>query len=190
MTTAIYSTTTETGIDINAVFILSTGTPEYPRPPFIPGQLAWGTDGSEWVYCTASITIAAGNAVLISAVPASWSVALLGGASLAAYPIGQAIGIVGGSTGTMVVPAPVSPQTGTYFWVQRAGNCPNVTTLASTTKNAQLYDVAATAGALSSSSPGTASGFQVSGIVVTQATGSAAGPNTAFLNYPVVGAAT
>ena len=189
-TPAMYSTTAQEGIDINSVFILSTGTPEYPRPPFIPGELAWGTDGSEWVYCTASITIAAGSAVLISAVPASWSVSLLGGASLASYPIGQLIGIVGGSAGTMVVPAPASPQTGTYFWVQRAGNCQNVATVATTTKNAQLYDSAATAGSLSSTSPGTASGFQVSGIVITQATGSAAGPNTAVLNYPVVGAAT
>ncbi len=185
---AIYNTTTESGIDINSVFILSTGTPEYPRPPFIPGQIAWGTDGSQWTYCTASITIAAGNAVLISAVPGSWSVALLGGASLASYPTGQFIGVVGGSTGTMVVPAPAAPQTGTFFWVQVEGNCPNVTCLASTTKNAQLYDVAATAGAVSSSSPGSASGFQIAGMVISQATGSAAGPNTAILNNPTVGA--
>src|ERR1700722_12796186 len=173
MATAIYSTTAQEGIDINSVFILSTGTPEYPRPPFVPGELAWGTDGSEWVYCTASITIAAGNAVLISAVPASWSVSLLGGASLASYPIGQFIGVVGGSTGTMVVPAPASPQTGTYFWVQVAGNCPNVTCVASTTKNAQLYDSAAPAGIVTSASPGTASGFQITGMVISQATGSA-----------------
>ena len=187
---AIYSTTNETGIDVNSVFILSTGTPEYPRPPFTPGTLAWGTDGSEWVYCTASITIAAGSAVLVSAVPGSWSVALLGGASLASYPIGQPIGVVGGSSGTLVVPAPASPQTGTYFWVQVAGNCPNVKTVASTTANAQLYDSASTAGSVSSTSPGTASGFQVTGMVITQATGSAAGPNTAYLNNPTVGPAT
>ena len=190
MATAIYSTTAQEGIDINSVFSLSTGTPEYPRPPFVPGELAWGTDGSEWVYCTASITISAGSVVLISAVPGSWSVALIGGASLASYPIGQLIGVVGGSTGTMVVPAPASPVTGTFFWVQRAGNCPNVQTAATAVKNAQLYDVAATAGIVGSSSPGTASGFQVSGMVISQANGSTAGPNTAVLNYPVVGAAT
>ena len=187
---AIYSTTAQEGIDINSVFSLSTGTPEYPAPPFVAGELAWGTDGSEWVYCTSSITIAAGSVVLVSAVPGSWSVALIGGASLATYPVGQLIGIVGGSTGTMVVPAPTGSVTANYFWVQRAGNCPNVKTAAATAKNAQLYDVAATAGIVSSSSPGTASGYQVSGMVITQATGSAAGPNTAVLNYPVVGAAT
>lgn len=190
MATAIYSTTAQEGIDINSVFQLNTATPEYPRPPFIPGELAWGTDGSEWVYCTSSITIGAGAVVVVSAVPASWSVALIGGASLATYPVGQLVGVVGGSLGTMVVPAPSGSVTGNYFWVQRAGNCPNVQTAASTTKNAQLYDVAATAGIVSSSSPGTASGFQVSGMVISQATGSTAGPNTAILNYPVVGAAT
>ena len=187
---AIYNTTTESGIDINSVFILSTATPEYPAAPFTPGQVAWGTDGSQWTYCTASITIAAGSAVLVSAVPGSWSVSLIGGASLASYPIGQLIGVVGGSTGTMVVPAPTGSQTGTYFWVQVEGNCPNVRCAASTTKNAQLYDVAATAGIVSSSSPGTASGYQITGMVVSQATGSVAGPNTAILNNPTVGAAT
>lgn len=188
--TAIYSTTAQEGIDINSVFTLNTATPEYPRPPFIPGELAWGTDGSEWVYCTSSITIGAGAVVLVSAVPASWSVSLIGGASLASYPIGQLVGIVGGSQGTMVVPAPSGSVTGNFFWVQRAGNCPNVATTATAVKNAQLYDSASTAGVVTSSSPGTASGFQVSGMVITQANGSAAGPNTAVLNYPVVGAAT
>lgn len=187
---AIFSTTTESGIDVNSVFIASTATPEYPAPPFIAGQNAWGTDGSQWTYCTASITIAAGSVVLISAVPGSWSVALMGGASLASYPVGQFLGVVGGSTGTLSVPAPTGSQTGTYFWVQVEGNCPNIKCVAATTKNAQLYDSAATAGAVSSSSPGTASGFQVTGMVITQATGSAAGPNTGVLNNPTVGPAT
>lgn len=186
----LYNTSTKEGVDINSVFIQSTGTPEYPAPPFVAGELAWGTDGSEWVYCTASITIAPGSVLLVSPVPGSWSVGLIGGASLAAYPIGQLLAVSGGGTGSVVVPAPAAPQTATYFWAQRAGNCPNVKTAASTTKNAQLYDSAATAGIVTSASPGTASGFQVSGMVISQATGSVAGPNTAILNYPVVGAAT
>ena len=50
----IYSTTTQSGIDINTVFLLdTTGHPEYPAPPFYPGKVAWGTDGSAWVYCQA-----------------------------------------------------------------------------------------------------------------------------------------
>lgn len=190
MATAIYSTTAQEGIDVNSVFILDTkGTPEYPRPPFVPGTLAWGTDGSEWVFSTASISIAAGQVVQFSAVPGSWSVSLIGG-SAAAAPFGSLVGVVGGSLGTMVVPAPSGTQVGTYFWTQVAGNAPNVKTLASTTVNAQLYTVAATAGSLFSTTPGTGSGSQVTGIVITQATGSAAGPNTATLNNPTVSTAT
>jgi hypothetical protein len=190
MTTAIYSTTSQEGIDINSVFQLSTATPEYPRPPFIPGELAWGTDGSEWVYCTASVTIGAGAVVFVSPVPGSWSVALIGGATVGSALLGELVGVVGGSTGTMVVPAPSGSVTGTYFWVQRAGNCPNVQTAASTTKNAQLYDVAATAGIVFTTTPGTGSGYQIAGMVISQATGSTAGPNTAILNYPTIGVAT
>lgn len=189
MAAAIYSTVNETGIDINAVFALSTATPEYPRPPFITGQLAWGTDGSEWVYCTSSITLGAGAVVVVSAVPGSWSVALIGG-SAAAAPLGALVGIIGGSNGSLVVPAPSGSVTGNFFWVQRAGNAPNVKTSAATTINAQLYTIAATAGQLFSTTPGTGSGSQVAGIVISQATGSAAGPNTAILNYPTVGIAT
>ncbi|KAH0544518.1 hypothetical protein GP486_008514 [Trichoglossum hirsutum] len=189
MAAALYSTVNEVGIDINSVFILSTGTPEYPRPPFNPGIQAWGTDGSEWVFCTASISIPAGSVVVISAVPGSWSVALIGGAT-AGGSFGAFVGVVGGSQGTMLVPAPASPQTGTYFWVQVDGNCPNVRTAASTTANAQLYDVAATAGIVGSSSPGTGSGYQITGMVISQAAGSTAGPNTAILNNPTIGANT
>jgi hypothetical protein len=189
MAAAIYSTVNESGIDVNSVFALSTGTPEYPNPPFLPGTPAWGTDGSEWVYATASVTIAAGSVCVFSNTPGSWSVALVGG-SAAAGAFGSLLGVVGGSTGTMVVPAPVSPQTGMYFWTQVKGNCPNVKTAASTTKNAQLYTVAATAGIVFSTTPGTGSGNQVAGLVISVANGSTAGPNTAILNFPTLGVAT
>jgi hypothetical protein len=186
----LYNTSTQEGVDINDVFILSSGTPEYPRPPFLPGSLAWGTDGSEWVYCTASITIAPGSVVVVSAVPGSWSVALIGGATIAAAsaPVGQLLGVTGGGTGSIAIPAPAAPQTATYFWVQRAGNAPNVRSAASTTKNAQLYSSATTAGIVSSTAGGAATTYQVNGLVISQATGSTAGPNTAVLNFPVGGA--
>lgn len=186
----IYSTTAQEGIDINNVFILSTGTPEYPAPPFLPGELAWGTDGSEWVYCTASITIAPGSVVVISPVPGSWSVALIGGATIAATaaPVGQLIAVTGGGTGSVAVPAPASPQTGAYFWAQRAGNAPRVNSAAATTKNAQLYSSATVAGVVSSTAGGAGTTYQINGLVISQAAGSTAGPNTAVLNYPVGGA--
>lgn len=191
MAAAMYSTTAQEGIDINSVFTLDTrGAPEYPAPPFVAGELAWGTDGSEWVYCTASITIAAGSVVVVSAVPGSWSVALIGGATIAAAsaPVGQLVGVVGGSQGTMAVPAPTGTQTATYFWVQRAGNTQRCNSAASTTKNAQLYSSATVAGVVSSTAGGAGTTYQINGLVISQATGSTAGPNTAVLNYPVVGA--
>src|SRR5687767_2188689 len=92
---AIYSTSSQEGIDINEVFALNpVGTPEYPAPPFLPGTIAWGTDGSSWVYCTSSITIGAGKVVRLSEVGGSWSVALIGGATIATAPTGDLVGVV------------------------------------------------------------------------------------------------
>jgi hypothetical protein len=185
---AIYSTTTQSGIDVNAVFYLDTKSyPEYPAPPFLPGELAWGTDGSEWVYCTASITLGNGSVCIVSEVPGSWSVALIGGATVATPPTGDLLGVVSGSTGTLAVGAPSGTQTGSFFWMQRAGNCQALNCAASTTKDTLLHSSATVAGQVTSTSGGSGTSYQLSGMVVSQATGSAAGPNTAILNYPTVG---
>lgn len=185
----IYSTTTQAGIDINSVFFLNTaGAPEYPAPPFYPGEQAWGTDGSAWVYCTASQTLSAGAVVIVSEVPGSWSVAPVGGATIAVAPTGDLIGVVGGATGLVSVGAPTGTQTGAYFWVQRAGNAQNVDCVAATSRNAQLHSTLTTSGAVSSSGGGANSTYNINGMVISQATGSVAGPNTAVLNWPAVGA--
>lgn len=187
---AIYNTSTKEGVDINSVFILSSGTPEYPAPPFAAGELAWGTDGSEWVYVTSSLSIVPGSVLVVSPVPGSWSVAPIGGGTIAAAsaPVGQLVAVSGGGAGNVTVPAPAAPQTANYFWVQRAGNCPNMKTAAATTKNAQLYSSATLSGTVGSSAGGVGTTYQINGVVVSQAAGSTAGPNTAVLNYPVVGA--
>src|ERR1700735_663234 len=126
MATFLYSTTTQAGIDINNVFPLNvSGTPETPAPPFLAGELAWGTDGSEFVYATSSITIAAGSVVVFSPTPGSWSVALLTN-TLGRTSFGQLVGVTGGATGSVNVPAPSGTVTGNYFWVQRAGNAQKV----------------------------------------------------------------
>jgi hypothetical protein len=188
MATAIYSTTAQEGIDINSVFILSTGTPEYPRPPFLPGELAWGTDGSEWVYVTSSITIAPGSVLVVSPVPASWSVALIGGATVATPQTGALVGVSGGASGTLPVPAPTGTgQTANFFWMQRAGNAPNVSSAASTTDYTALHSSATVGGQVTSTAGGSNTTYLVNGMVISQATGSAAGPNTAILNYPTIG---
>jgi hypothetical protein len=113
---------------------------------------------------------------------------LIGGATTATAPTGDLVGVVGGSTGTMVVPAPSGTQKGMYFWVQRAGNVPNLRTAATTTQNAQLHTSATVGGIVSSSGGGAGTTYQINGLVVSQAQGSTAGPNTAVANWPVVGA--
>lgn len=187
----IYNTSTKEGVDINSVFILSTGTPEYPRPPFLPGELAWGTDGSEWVYVTASVSIPAGSVLIISPVPGSWSVALAGGASVASASVltGLLVSVSGGGTGSVAVPAPASPQTGTYFWTQRAGNAPNVNVDGTAAAYIALHSSPTKAGDVTTTAGGVGTSFLINGIYISQAAGSTAGPNTAVLNYPTVGIA-
>ena len=201
---AIYSTTAQQGVDVNAVFMLDTSALEYPAPPFQPGELAWGTDGSEWVYSTASVTIAAGNAVLFSQFPGSWSVAPIVGATVSqvgispitnalatvtnASMIGALVGIVGGSSGSMVVPAPSGTQVGAYFLVQRAGNCPNIAMNGTGTDFITPLHTTTTAGSLSAAGGGAGTTVQVTGIVWTIATASATGTNPGILNYPYISA--
>ena len=202
----IYSTTAQQGIDVNAVFLLDpVNALEYPSPPFQPGELAWGTDGSEWVFCTASVTISAGNAVLISQFPGSWSVNPIQGLTMVqtnavaingisavttAAPVGLLVGVVGGSTGTMAVPAPSGTQVGSYFWVQRAGNAPNLSMSGTGGIMASPLHTTTSAGSLSSAGGGTGTTCQISGIVWSLATASATGPNTAILNYPYISSAS
>lgn len=185
---AIYSTINQTGIDVNQVFYLDTKTyPEYPAPPFLPGTPAWGTDGSAWVYCTASISITNGAVVIVSEVPGSWSVAMIGGATVGTAPTGDLLGVIAGSTGTLSVNAPSGTQTGSYFWAQRSGNCQALYCAAATTKDTLLHSSATVAGQVTTSAGGSGTSYQLNGIVVSQANGSTAGPNTAVLNYPTVG---
>src|SRR5207253_2025336 len=108
---------------------------------------------------------------------------LIGGATVGTAPTGNLLGVVSGSQGTLVIPAPSGSQSAAYFWLQRAGNSQAIDCAATTTKDAQLYSSATVGGRVSSSAGGAATTYQVNGVVVSLATGSAAGPNTAILNY-------
>lgn len=186
MAAAIYSTTSQQGIDINNVFLLdTTAAPEYPAPPFLPGELAWGTDGSEWVYATASVTIASGSAVYFNPTPGSWSVALLSNTNKAL--LGDLVGVVGGSQGSMFVPAPSGTQSGTYFWVQRAGNAPKLLNSASISANTALH-TSGTGGQLGPTG-GAGTSATVNGVVFSTIAPTAATGYPAVLNYPTIGAA-
>ena len=182
----IYSTTTEAGIDINNVFQLSiVNNPEYPAPPFLAGELAWGTDGSEWVYATSSITIAPGSTVLFSSTPGNWSVALIT-STLARTNFGALVGVTGGATGSVAVPSCGTNVTGNFFWVQRAGMAQKVLSGPSLGTTFATLHTTSNAGQLGATG-GTGTSAVVSGIVFSQVpTATAAGYN-AVLNYPTVG---
>jgi hypothetical protein len=187
MAAAIYSTTTQEGVDINSVFLLDTKTyPEYPAAPFIVGETAWGTDGSEFVYCTASVTIGSGAVVIISGAPGSWSVAALTN-TLARAGFGQLLGVVGGSNGSMFVPAPSGTQTGSYFWVQRAGNAQLVLVGLSVAANTLLHSSTSTGGL--GATGGAATSATVAGIVFSVNAFTANSKFAAILNYPTASTA-
>lgn len=183
---ALYNTSNKEGVDVNAVFILDpVGTPEIPAPPFNPGERCFGTDGSAWVYCTASITIAAGSLVVMSGTPASWSVALLQN-TLGRADFGQKIGVVGGSQGSMVVPAPTGTQQAAYFWAQVGGNIPKLLTSASINANVALH-TSAIAGKVGASVAGTTA--TVAGIVFSQTAAASGTGYNAIATSPTVGVA-
>lgn len=187
MAAAIYSTTSQQGIDINSVFYLDTKTaPEYPAPPFLAGELAWGTDGSEWVYCTASVTIGVGNVVIISGTPGSWSVAPLTN-TLARAGFGSLLGVVGGSQGSLFVGAPSGTQTASFFWVQRAGNAPAVLDGLSLSANTLAHSSTLTGGIGATGGVGTSA--ILSGIVFSSIAGTVTSRFPAILNYPTVSTA-
>ena len=118
----------------------------------------------------------------------SWSVALTGGTVAAtAAPVGDLVGVVSGSQGSLVVGAPSGTQTGFFFWLQRAGNCQALNTAATTTRDAPLFASATVPGRVSSTGGGVGTTYPINGMVVSQAAGSTAGPNTAVLNWPTVG---
>ena len=187
--TAIYSTTNMEGVDVNQVFYLDTKTyPEYPAAPFGAGTQAFGTDGSAWVFCTASASLPAGTVVIVTETPGSWSVAAIGGSTVSA-PVGDLLGVVGGSLGTLTIGAPSGTQTASYFWVQRNGNCPNVRSLAATTADHLLYSSATTAGVATSTGGGAGTTYTLSDMVISRRLDQRLAPTPAFLSWPVVGAA-
>lgn len=186
MAAAIYNTANKEGVDINAVFILdAAGTPELPGPPFLNGECAFGTDGSQWVYATASLTIAAGSLVIFAGTPGSWSVAPLTN-TLASAKLGSLLGVVGGSKGSMVVPAPSGTQTGCYFWVQRGGNVPKLLTANSINANV-LPHSSAVGGLVGTSTQSVTT--QINGLVFSQTAAASASGYNAIANWPTVGIA-
>lgn len=179
----IYSTTSQSGIDIASVFTLDTATPEYPAPPFLVGELAWGTDGSEFIYClSTTATIAAGNALIISGAAGSGT-ATKATSALIGTSYGQLMAV-----SNVAVTAISGTQTASYFWAQRAGVVPALTSIGGAqTLNAALVG-SATAGQVGIS--GVPTLYSISGLVWSATPATAAGASAvAVANYPTAGGA-
>lgn len=132
------------------------------------------------------MTLGAGNVVLINQTPGSWSVAAITSAA-ARTGFGQLVGVVGGNAGTLQVSQPTGTQTGSYFWVQRAGNAPAVLDGTVATLNTQLA-TSTLAGGLGTAVTSTTA--LVNGIVFSQTAATVGKTYPAVLNYPTVGTAS
>lgn len=147
--------------------------------------MAWGTDGSEFVYCTASVTIGSGNVVIINGTPGSWSAAVLTN-TLARAGFGQLLGVMGGSNGSLFAGAPSGTQTGSFFWIQRAGNAQQVLVGLSLSANTQAHSSTLAGGLGATGGVGTSA--SINGIVFSTIAGTVGSRFAAILNYPVAGA--
>lgn len=185
MTVAGFNTQNTEGIDFTATYtgynqasaVSSTNTPDYPGPtgPFTLGQVAKGTDGSEYVYVLAGGAISAGDAVIITNTAALWTANSVT-STLAASKLGDLIAV-----------ALVAIASGSYGWVQRAGKCALINVVASVSANVQLKTTG-TAGRLTGTIA-TGSTVNVNGIVLASAQGGTAGAfQEGILNFPVVAA--
>ena len=150
-----FSTLNTEGVDVNAVYTVSTATstayqPEYPMPPFSVGTEVLGNNGSKFLFTTVSTSCSKGNVCVVS--DTSYDVVPLV-TSIAAANFGLQLGVAM-ATGT----------TGQYLFVQTQGQNQAVSIVGSTTAGVPLYS-STTAGALTSVAT-VATSFPVYGVVL------------------------
>lgn len=163
------------GVDLGATYAaISAATPEYPGLPFAPGSRVIATDGSEWIFVTASGTIAQNAVCWIDNTYAA-VVAIGGAGAITAVPEATA-----GFVGFCQVAGVVS---GVSFWAMISGR-PTVL-VASAGVTVPLY-TSDTAGTLTGTT-NTASHFQVMGVTcVVTASGSTASATLTVANFPSI----
>ena len=172
-----FSTLNQEGIALNICNTINTTTnPEYPALPFALGQQTVGLDGSEWIYAKPAANYAIGT---VGYFDTSWNFTALPTGSLSTSS-GLRVGVM-----SQVASVTASPTSTNYdgVWVQISGLCPAIQCAASTSANAQLYNMGATTtGQLTSTSSGNSA---INGVIITTATtGAATAPGV--LNYPEI----
>lgn len=156
--------------------INTTANPEYPAAPFAFGTVTVGEDGSEWVYAKPAGAYAIGT---VGYFDTSWNFTALPVGVLTQS--GQKVGVM-----SQVASVTASPSATNYdgVWVQVSGLCPAIQVAASTSANAQLYNMASTTtGQLTSTNSGNSA---INGIILTTAQGGSAGTSPGILNFPEI----
>lgn len=166
-----YSTSNTAGINFTEVFTPPTAG-SYNTGQLAPlalGQIAQGTDGSEWVYCLAGVggVTGLGYAVVIDE-------------AFGAVMMSNSVGALGDKIGI----APVAALAGDYFWAQVYGTCDDIRVAASAAANVPLASTANAGELDDATGVGTKN---ITGIVLTTARGGSAGNAPGTLNYPTVG---
>ena len=143
---AFYGTTPVGGVDPTQYYVVSASlTPETPAPPFLPGQMVMGNNGSEFVFVQASTSISLGDFLAITTGATANSLTSTNVQSSLGARIGMASAVIAGSV--TYIPA------GAYFWatlrgMAQPGNLGTAIT-APAGANIQLF-TSATAGAVTS----------------------------------------
>jgi len=162
-----FSTENTEGIDVLQTYDISTSTPEYPAPPFEVGQMVMGNDGSQWIFCLASTTVAAYYAVGIDS-------------SFNANPLTSTMAASGLSVGW----SQVAVDGGDYFWAGLQGRGSfSIAVAASCAAGAALYTTT-TAGVLDDSATATQTLIEGVVIVTTQASTTGLAGTPAIATYP------
>lgn len=165
-----YQTLNMVGIDPTLYYTnLATAggsvTPEYPAPPFVPGTLAFGSDGSQFVFVQASTSISLTDFVVIDAgtttnpfMASSITTALATPSSTAAP---GAVPIALGATGLVLKQSVSFIPAQALFWACTKGDFIPATTSAVfaglvETSGVALYTTAASPGQLATTASTTA----------------------------------
>lgn len=172
--TVPFGTGNMSGVDFAEVFTPpSVGAYNYgtANPAFQVGQMAWGSDGSAWVY----VKVGVGGITALGYV-CTFDEDFL------AVMMSNSVGALGDKIGVAAISSAAIAND--YCWLQVYGTADAIQVLASAAANVALASTA-TAGALDDA---TGSGTKnISGIILTTARAASQGNAPAVLNYPVVG---
>ena len=140
----VYTTLPQSGINFNLAYPVATtastatsSSLENPSPPWVVGTMELGSVATEWVFCIAGGTVAAGDFVVITTATFTATAVT---STLARAALGGMCGVAGAAV-----------TVGQFFWVCRKGYITGANVATSATAFTALHTTA-TAGRLDSNS--------------------------------------